>query len=383
MSSIINEFLKRSAQHIARKRNLLFVLGNEAGDMDTVVGSIYLAMYLEKTNTFGVDCCIPVLNFEKEDLPLRQDVVKLFSRHGISTEHLRTIKGQVGATGFIDLKQLNFSVVLYDHNKLPPDQCFLMESVVGIIDHHVDEGLYVEQTARLRRIEKTGSACTLVTELFQEGGLEIPCPDLLLAPIVVDTVNLDPSQKRVTERDIAATKSLVTQSNYNDYITTLFKDLMAWKQDIHGLTVPQHLRRDYKGFEFPFKNNGENVLRVGISSVACRFDELLSDHDVGTFASSCIDFIETRTIDALLLVFAGEREPGSYCRQLAFFAKDDALRALLTFCKRPTDGVEFKAIETKSIGGWVLAAYELSDPSVSRKRLVPSLGNFLLSWNSL
>ncbi|CBH14088.1 acidocalcisomal exopolyphosphatase [Trypanosoma equiperdum] len=383
MTAVVNEFLKRGVRALAARQDSVLVMGNEGGDMDTVIGSIFLAMYLEKRDVFGVGSYVPVLNFEKDDLPLRQDVVKLLSRHNVSTDSIYSVKQSGNGVDFLDLHQMKLPIVLYDHNKLSPEQVYLGERIVGVVDHHEDEQLYVDQTKCLRRICKTGSACTLVAELFNEAGLEVPCPELLLAPIVVDTVNFEPSQKRVTERDILASRLLVGRDDCGDYLTGMFKELMAWKNDIHCLTVPQHLRRDYKNFEFPFISAENKILRVGISSISCRSDELLSVHGVSSVSSNCIEFIKQRSIDMLLLTFAGERTPGSYCRQLGVVAKDEGLAALQAYCKKSPSGLDFTLLEDVTVNEWAFSIYELSDPSVSRKKLVPSLTSFLSVWNNL
>ncbi|EKF32375.1 acidocalcisomal exopolyphosphatase, putative [Trypanosoma cruzi marinkellei] len=383
MVAVINDFLKRGAGVFAARMPFTIVLGNDGGDMDSIIGSIYLSMYLEKRADLGGGSYIPALNFEQEDLPLRNDVIKLFSKHGIATDYLLSVKGKPGASGFLDLKSSQANVILYDHNKLIPEQRFLCERVVGVIDHHFDEKLYLDSSSQFRRIESTGSACTLVAELFQEAELTVPCPELLLAPIVLDTVNFDPSQKKVTEKDIMISQWLIRQASVSIDSKKMFFELSAWKNDILGLTFPQHFRRDYKDFEFSFGKKEDKQLQIGISSISCRFDEFLGSRGMVHFTSNCLEFLLPKKLDAFLLAFAGERGSKNYCRQLAFIARGILLEALKEFAESSPEGICFTLIDRAEQKGWELMCYELSDPSVSRKRLAPSLMKFFASWPKL
>ncbi|KAG8344665.1 DHH family DHHA2 domain [Trypanosoma vivax] len=379
MSFEINAFIKRCAEAYLTHKSLAFVLGNEGGDMDSTIGSIYLAFYLEKCDMFGLKNYMPVLNFEKEDLPLRNDIIKFFSRHGVSTEHIYSVKGEVGSPHFIEPQKITSPVILYDHNKLSFDQSCLSELITGIVDHHADEKMYVKQTDRLRIIEATGSACTLVAELFREHGLQVPSPELLLGPIVLDTVNFDPAQKKVTERDIMSAKWLMEQGNLCCDLTSLFTELSEWKMDIRGLSISQHLRRDYKGFDFPFKESAKGAVRVGISSIPCRFDELL-EYSNADPVLECLEFNKSRALETLLLTFSGRSHTGGYNRQLAFLAKGDMLMALRDYSQSFPDNIEFSLIYRATVDQWTFEVHDLSDPSVSRKKLSPSLSGFLSSW---
>ncbi|ORC91221.1 putative acidocalcisomal exopolyphosphatase [Trypanosoma theileri] len=383
MAMVINDFLRRCFQFCATQKSITIVLGNEGGDMDSIVGSIYLAFFLEKRDLLGGKYYIPLLNFEKEDLPLRNDVVKLFSKYGVETNLLLSSRGNSNMEDYVDLKKMMPDVVLYDHNKLIAAQTFLSEKVIGIVDHHFDEQLYIEQTKRLRLLETTGSACTLVAELFRDAGLKVPCAELLLAPIILDTVNFNPSQKKVTERDIQVTQWLVGQLPEKIDLEEMFVDLSKWKKDIMGLSFAQHLRRDYKHFEFPFHGGGAKCLQIGISSISCRLDEMVASRSMTELASGCLEFVNSRHLDALILALAGERGSGNYCRQLAFIAKGDVLDVLESYAKSSPDMICFTPLSTVQDGEWSMISYELSDPSVSRKKLAPSLAKYIAAWPKL
>ncbi|ESL05995.1 acidocalcisomal exopolyphosphatase [Trypanosoma rangeli SC58] len=383
MSAVINNFLRRCAELYAARKPFVLVLGNEGGDMDSIIGAMYLAFYLQNHSDLGGGNYAPALNFEKEDFPLRRDVAQLLLKHGIATEWLLSVKGTPGMADFVDLQAIQMDIVLYDHNKLIPEQSFLRNNVVGVIDHHFDEKLYLDKSSHFRKIETVGSACTLVAELFRTARLTIPCPELLLAPIVLDTVNFNPAQKKVTAKDIDLSQWLLKQASEPIELTNMFFELTTWKHDILGLTFPQHFRRDYKMFECSFKRYTEKTLQIGISSISCRFDQLLGSHGMPELASSCLEFLASKNLDAFLLAFAGERGSGNHCRQLAFIAKGTICEALKEFAEHSPEGVVFTPIDSTQQNEWELICYELSDASVSRKRLAPSLLMFLTSWQKL
>lgn len=83
VSSSINEFLRWCLNRAATTvgGSLVVVMGNEGGDMDSIIGSIYLAMLFntQKWSKFGP--AIPILNFPAGEMPLRNDVVHLLNNN--------------------------------------------------------------------------------------------------------------------------------------------------------------------------------------------------------------------------------------------------------------------------------------------------------------
>jgi inorganic pyrophosphatase/exopolyphosphatase len=63
----------------------------------------------------------------------------------------------------------------------------------------------MHQTCVPRVITEAGSCTTLIAELYQEKGIhpEEKLAKLMIAAILLDTVNLDPVYNRVTDRDLA------------------------------------------------------------------------------------------------------------------------------------------------------------------------------------
>ncbi|KAG5488103.1 hypothetical protein LSCM1_08168 [Leishmania martiniquensis] len=379
MSAVINDFLRRCLKRVAaRVQPLTVVQGNEGGDMDSIVGCLYLAMLFDKQPTFGYENPVPVLNFPLEDLSLRNDVVKLFEDVGIDASLLMSVQRGKTADNFVDIASLNASVVLYDHNRLRENQSSFASRVVGVVDHHFDEHQYLDTAAKLRIVRTAGSACTLITELYRGCGEDVVCPMLLAAPIILDTVNFEPAQKKVTPEDVAAYEWLHEKEGDSSIdATSLFEKLSKWKDDVLTLSIPEILRRDYKQFNFKARTQ-KGIMVTGTSSVPCACKQLEDHFSADVVVAEAAKYVEEHQLDVLIFAFAG-KVGGKHSREIAFCARPDTMSVFAPFVAEVPEGVSFTMI-TKSQtadGAYEYISYSLSDPSVSRKKLVPALCKFL------
>lgn len=377
MAAVLNEFLARSAEAVkSNAKNLVVVTGNEGGDMDSVIGAIFLAFFLNQSKLFQLGTAVPVINFPLEDIPLRNDVYNLLKQHSVNTENILSIQKAAETPNYIDIQNLGCSVVLYDHNKLIEPQSFLASKVIGIVDHHFDEKLYEETSKQLRIIRTVGSAATLVAELFKAEHIVPPCPAILAAPIITDTTDFKEEQKKVTPADVAAYEWLKSvDGNFSDS-HVVFKQLSAWKKDIFGLTIAQNFRRDYKEFNFDSVVL-QRKLPTGISSIPCSYEKFIENYSVDAVIDASADFVNERRLQTLILAFAGKKD-GEHTRDVAFFGAPVYISLFRDFVSSVSSGVIFTITEDKSDkNGNVFQCYSLNDPSVSRKRLSPSLAKYL------
>lgn len=376
MSAAVNEFLKKCAARVANKsERFTVVLGNEGGDMDSIIGSIYLALLLDSCEKFHLQPVVPAVNFPLDELPLRNDVQKIMEELNIDASLLSSV--HPSSKNFLDLGREELPIVLYDHNKLKADQGQFGKQVAGIVDHHFDEKEYTEQTQQLRVIRTCGSACTLVAEMYREAGFAVPCPDLLLAPIILDTVNFEEAQKKVTPQDVEMYKWLCSEAKLSNHDhTAVFKKLSAWKNDIFCLTVEQNLKRDYKFFAFPCSTYGK-PLNCGIASVPCSYAEFEEQYSLARITEDCKMFAKNNALDTVMIAFAGKKD-GVHSRQVAFCAKEPCFSIFRDYATSAPGEVQFTETVTADLPeNFFFVAYSLSDPAVSRKRLVPSLTNYL------
>lgn len=230
-------------------KKIHLVLGNESGDLDSVVSSILYAYLLKHENSCHGDALyIPLLNIYREGLSLRKDVSSLFEMTGISSAMLFFLEDLPPLEQLLARDRLRLHLV--DHNVLSPKQRHLFSAVITIIDHHADEGFFYPLLTPSRKlIEQVGSSATLIAEKMIASRLFALTPDiakLLLAPILIDTENLHSIEKTTDrEREIAAIlKSLASQALPQDF----YERLLANKNDTTALTPPMLLSKDFKEY---------------------------------------------------------------------------------------------------------------------------------------
>ncbi len=264
----ISEFLHSSKKNynkiIQKPKNtqkIHFVMGNESGDLDSIISSISYAYLLsQQEGATENEIYLPLLNFYREEIDLRKDIFFLFQLLQVSTDDLLFIDDNVPLDELLQQDRLRFNLV--DHNALRPRQEHLSNAVERIVDHHADENKnYPLLTEGNKTIAVVGSAATLVTEKILSQEHITIAPELammLLAPILIDTTNLQ-SQDKTTERDIQAAEAL--QSIALEIMPEgFYEELLKAKNDITGLTPAMLLSKDFKEYL-----DGE--LLYGISSL--------------------------------------------------------------------------------------------------------------------
>jgi len=167
---------------------------------------------------------IPLLLCNREDLALRTDATWLLSALGI--DHSRLVcADEITSEWLSGVGQL--SVTLVDHSRPTGVLADFSSAVREVIDHHkVDVEEEVGGLKWKRRVEAVGSCSTLVAEkLLDEKSyaVEGTVATLLLAAILIDTVDLCESEGRVTEKDTAIAEKLIPLSTIAR--TELFQQL--------------------------------------------------------------------------------------------------------------------------------------------------------------
>ncbi|KAF8902587.1 hypothetical protein CPB84DRAFT_1814892 [Gymnopilus junonius] len=233
------------------------VMGNEAGDLDTIASSIAYSWILSEVHKKPA---IPLIQVERPDLNLRAENLYALKLAGLSDtqEELLT---------------------LTEEN--PKAQ------VVAVVDHHADEGLYPD--ASPRTISPCGSCSSHVGALCPP---EIPAElaTLLLTAILTDTDGLKPGGKATqVDRDSAlflAPKSTIANripppsalspidhpnpdALYEaQTIKDLTKTLEEKKSDVSHLNALDLLRRDYKEYSHKLGwATGQPTIKAGLSTV--------------------------------------------------------------------------------------------------------------------
>ncbi|KAF8558601.1 DHH phosphoesterase [Imleria badia] len=240
------------------------VMGNEAGDLDSLASSIGFAWLLSHRPITDTKA-IALITTPREDFVLRAENLYALQSVGVKEDFQELLCPE-------DLPKPNLctNFALVDHNSLHPTYALPGAKVTAIIDHHEDEGKYLD-TASPRIIEPTGSCASLVTmAIMSYPTLQIPpeLASLLLSAIVIDTHGLRRGGKAVdvdhqtsawllARANVPSSEILVEQAAEthqlvpdHPLIQSLSGMLSAKKSALSHLSTRDLLRRDYKEYVF-------------------------------------------------------------------------------------------------------------------------------------
>jgi exopolyphosphatase len=338
------------------------VMGNEACDLDSAVSSLVYAFLLsETTGVFHA----PLLNIPAEDLCLRTDITKLFEDTQVDLK----------AVLYVDTPALDLGsklLHLVDHNRLAAAQESLESCVVEILDHHRDDGRC--SSAKLREIVfPLGSCCSLVARhvLAHSGGSLLQDPHLarlLIAPILIDTGNLDPSLGKTEPLDSQMVAALAPRAGLEDEQRreAFFQEINAAKFDVSHLSARDLLRRDYKEF-------AAGVRRVGMSAVL----KSLSDVNREEMDAAVDKWMTERNLDVLIVMTAYyQGSVKKFERQDWVVAREPTVGDALAKRLQAESSLDLVPLEKTVLRGH---AFQQRDVKPSRKQLAPIVIDFLES----
>jgi len=296
-----NDFLAATPKSsITIPNNTTFIVGNQAGDADSIISALALAYvdYLKQPNEPHK---VPIVSIPRADLVLRRDTVLLLSLANIDPTNLLYTDDVAALMATVQDPQL----ILVDHNRLLHTEFNNNNNkspiIIEIVDHHYDEGHYQNATVRNICFDDTAvaSTCTLIAErLFvhtPNNKMTTILTDLaiaLLGVLVLDTVHSSPVAGKVTPRDTIVMEQLITHTDWsllsntsllqNDGTTStinttlLFNYLSNAKFDSDfwkSLSVTDTLRLDFKRFEM--NSTTGTMDAFGVSSVLLPMKEFL------------------------------------------------------------------------------------------------------------
>lgn len=397
--------------------------GNEAGDADSLVSPLCYAYLQAELSARGrlsgttsaapgeeeaAYAHVPLLSISRADLALRPEVAALFEVAGLAgtfqSDALICHDDPAGGTSTVLSLLATFSAgsraTLLDHNALAPKLIeavgpdFAANRAYGVVDHHADQGLYLEAVplASPRRVVAfaggaalAGSACTLVAEAFlraeadlaaataaadalrPQGSTEAradgtvsakPPPaaapplagpavaTLLCGVILLDTMNMSAAAGKGTARDAAALAALLPRCLVGR--GALFPTLQAAKFDPQwwgSLTAAQALAYDYKQAEVVGAAEGaagstmaapSDALVYGVASVLVSVPDLVAKRD---FYAACDAFMQQRRLKLLaVMALVTEPSPGDGSSSSESGSGGGARRELLLVA-RSADGL--------------------------------------------
>lgn len=358
---------------IVRNAHVRIVCGNESADLDSVVSALSYAYFsfLHDPNK----PIVPVLNIVRDDLSLRKDIVWALKQQNIPQsllyfqEDVRDLKNQY------DCK---IEAILVDHNDVQSELRSLVDSVVGIIDHHKDVGLHkeiAETGVGPRIITKAGSCSSLVSNYWFKilgRGIMQPTPDVLqlcVGALLVDTSNM---LYKVEQADLAALQSYKFKLGGFNF-TTYFEQIHEAKNDLEGLSLRDILRKDYKEFEFP--TSGKRIIKCGMASVVKPLEWLVDKNGADGLEKGYRSFLEERSQD-ILLTLTNLTSEGQFLRQIAFYAETpENIRLSEKLTHEVRDILRLKPINSKILATDKFSCFSQLNTAASRKQVAPYVQN--------
>ncbi|KAG0357340.1 Exopolyphosphatase [Gamsiella multidivaricata] len=314
--------------------NVILVTGNESADLDSIISALTTSFFLSRLQANKNTIVVPFLNIPQADLALRSDVEYVLSANHINRDQL-FFRDQLPIFEQL-LSKDQLLLFLVDHNKIAGTMSSLKDAkVVGVIDHHADENLYFD-TANPRRIEMVGSCTSLVADEFFKNAIAAidedeketsndneKCPSwvqqvarLLLGPILIDTMNLNPAMKKVKPLDTAMA-NLIFPYAHLESMEELYRRIDDARKDTSRLSCYDLLRKDYKEWTV-IQHPGNQEVKVGISSVIGLMAKYV-DRDGKESIHQAIDqWAKNRTLDLCIVLLADDpgEEHGGYQRQV-------------------------------------------------------------------
>ena len=343
------------------------MIGNPAGDADSIISSIGLA-YVDTIVAAGNQdeakkMVIPIISISSDDLKTQRPETTYLLQKCASVElnDLITIDSLPPS---IHATTPPPTVTLVDHNHLSttaiPGTTTSDWIVTEIIDHHVDEQQHT-QTCQddKRNIAFEGSqalvasTCTLIVERYftatttKSSSMPPTLAILLLGVILLDSINMLPQAGKGTPRDGAAIDKLLHDTNWdliklpkeilsdddnNSNIpdpSKLFECLQSQKFSLefwNGLTALQGIRLDYKSF------TAAPTIMIGISTILLDMETFWKKEKLIETLSQVIEENDLE-IFGLMFTYMKQKEEGDDddndngnsnkpCRQLALTSKN-------------------------------------------------------------
>ncbi|KAG0173333.1 Exopolyphosphatase [Apophysomyces sp. BC1034] len=368
MANAMNEFLDNVKLILQKKPDAVrtvIVTGNDSADLDSIVCALLFAFLSSQLDQSK--CYLPLIKVPFADLALRPEVEFVLSQANIATSKLICIDH----VDLDALKEEGAQIVLVDHNRLtaPFDDSW-NDRVIGVLDHHVDERQY--QDVPLRTISMVGSCTSLVVLHFAETIQHYTwLVDMIIAPILVDTIGLREEYGKTTETDVRAFE-LLKSCNFQKTSNVYYEEIEKVKSRVEHLSSRDLLRKDYKEWVV-------NGFRVGTSSVSWHLQAWEARNGIQEIIQPTWDFIDERQLDLeiILTSYDHSKEGGKYERELAFFVANERLLEVKSALEEMQDVGLTSIPFTFDIQNGRVGFYNQGNVRMSRKQIWPLVQSLL------
>ena len=436
--------LKQSGICALSSSGSTLVLGNEAADADSIISSLTYAYLKQWQSDNKIQSSspaklrspiIPIVSISRKEIHLRRDVELLLNEIGLQLSDLICVDecniANLTVESKLDLILVDLNFLGQEMTKKIGSDVPIDEIVKEILDHHEDSGAYLQAPVREiafdseRKIPEVASTCTIIAEKYLETNslkaLTVDIATLLVGVIALDSLNMNPSQRRGTPRDQRALDSLLSlhptiRRNH------LFELLMNAKTDPafwESLTANDAIRIDFKGFQITLPEKlaqSDDVSKeasleqrgsLGIASVLQSADSFLLKSDLDSelnsyfFPSSVtVDGIslqiqpDVSTIPApdMLVIMNLEFKP-KLSRSILFFSSSEArIRNLSAYLSAEGGALQLTELDSAhgnpsvracSGGNIYVLAYQQGNTDMSRKQIAPFLSSYYSSKSSI
>lgn len=356
---------KHNLKNASESSKIQIVLGNESCDLDSAISSLVMAYFIFKVQK-NADIVIPVLNVKRKELAVRTEVVFFLEETSINISDVICIDE-------IDLKTLHekgkLSVVLVDHNSLSTEQSYLDSRVVQIIDHHeIDNPDKIKKLNS--KIESVGSCCTLVAEEILNSNVAIMDPQiamLLYGTIVLDTICLNETAQRVTEKDRKIVDKLETYLSGGISRNEVFDTLQKVKFDVSKLTPVQLLYKDTKLIS-------DNSTSIALVSFPTLIQDVLQE---ASFLDALDDMASSKNLNSIIILGLKVAEGQSVIRrQIAIYDRNPSSLEKISKYLQKLENPSL-ALRQLPLCGFPLILFEQGNVALTRKFVLPAMQNYL------
>jgi len=358
------------AQRRAQPSRTHLVVGNEAGDLDSLACAIAFA-YLAQANDDAL--WVPIVQTPRADLALRPENLRVLAHCGIDPAHLCCVDE-------LPLPlPASTCVVLVDHNRATGP--FRDTNVVRILDHHNDEHAHGEAQRTVYAPGDAGSCASVLAAhmLEHSQAVDRTVADLLYSAILVDTLGLSAHVGKAQACDHAARDLLAPTSSWADAAAAhaWLDTLQHAKNDVSHLSTPEKLRRDYKAIECP-AHNAPRTWHIGTASTT---EPVPAWSHTPHFYADLDAFARARSLHVLLILASYEVSGGEHAtlvREVLFYVPDTSIASgapalAEALAATHTHHVDLVPLDVAAPSqGWA-CAWTQRDVRASRKQLVPAL----------
>jgi len=200
------------------------------------------------------------------------------------------------------LKHAARNLILVDHNEFAQSLDGAEEAnILEIVDHHRIGGIKTASPVFFRN-ERTGSCATIITEIFEEKGVEIPedLAGLLCCAIISDTVNF--RSVTCTQKDIDQCRKMAEIAHLD--IEELGPKILRAGASLKNKTMESILHHDLKRFKIGKKN-----IAVGQNNIES-FEAIVGIRE--KMNNLLTEFAKNNNLNIVIMVFSLIDGTGSY-----------------------------------------------------------------------